>query len=53
MGLCETGSFAGWTETDRAGLQDPYFFLHFLFYFKKNKKKSEKKAICVTYPEKT
>ena len=30
--LCGTGSFAGWTKMDHAGLHGPEFFFHFLFY---------------------
>ncbi|CAF2057279.1 hypothetical protein YC2023_076840 [Brassica napus] len=48
-GFCGTGPFAGWTETGHAGLMNPHFFLHFLFYLK-NEKDSEKKTILVTFP---
>ena len=48
-GLCGTGSFAGWDETDHAGLRGPAFFSSFLILPEKNEKKSEKKAILVTF----
>ena len=40
----------GWAETDHVGLHGPALFFFISYFTSKNEKKSEKKAILVTFP---
>ncbi|CAN7085844.1 unnamed protein product [Brassica oleracea var. botrytis] len=43
-GLYGIGSFTGWTKTGHARLDGPaFFFLHFLFYLEKTRKRVRRK----------